>query len=449
MSAEVANLADARQVNNKRRATSVAGVDAGIKKQLADAICEKDSFALDRGGRLYVFKSGVYAPYGERLVKQRVKELTNERNQTKVWSAHLANEVVAYISADTCELWERPPLDRINLLNGILKINLKSGKSKLLPHSPDFLSPIQLPVKYDVKAQPVAWEKFVAATFPEDAQEVAWQIPAWLMTPETSIQKSILLLGEGANGKSTFLAAVSAFIGKHNVTSLSLHKLGTNRFAAARLVGKLANVCPDLPSTHLDSTSMFKAITGGDAIGAERKHMEEFDFIPYTRLVFSANHPPRSADSTHAFFRRWIVLPFTRTFEEHEQIPRNVLDARLSDAKELSGVLNRAIDVLASLLKDGFSESVSMRSALEEFRQTTDPLAVWLEHAVIERPDVRVTKHKLMLAYNEACERAGRPVMTAQAFGRAVRRIRPDLHEAQRTVAGKLEWCWLGIGLKQ
>ena len=114
------------------------------------------------------------------------------------------------------------------------------------------------------------------------------------MTPDTSIQKAILLTGDGANGKSTYLRAVLSFIGKHNASAVSLHKLENDRFSAARLVGRLANICPDLPTTDLVSTSVFKAITGGGPLMAEYKFKDSFEFIPYARLVFSANHRRRA-----------------------------------------------------------------------------------------------------------------------------------------------------------
>lgn len=84
------------------------------------------------------------------------------------------------------------------------------------------------------------------------------------MTPDTSFQKAILLIGDGANGKSTYLRGVQAFIGKDDTTAVNLHKLESDHFSVARLIGRLANMCPDLPSTDLASTSVFKTITGGD-----------------------------------------------------------------------------------------------------------------------------------------------------------------------------------------
>ena len=81
-------------------------------------------------------------------------------------------------------------------------------------HTHKHLSPFQLNVTYDADARCPAWETFVDSTFPEDALVVAWEIIAWVMMPNTSIQKALLLLGEGGNGKSTFLTAVETFLGE-------------------------------------------------------------------------------------------------------------------------------------------------------------------------------------------------------------------------------------------
>jgi P4 family phage/plasmid primase-like protien len=269
------------------------------------------------------------------------------------------------------------------------------------------------------------------------------------MLPERSTQKALLLLGEGSNGKSTYLAAVEAFVGKTNAAGLSLQKMETDRFAASRLAGKLANICPDLPSVHLTETSMFKALTGGDAVNAEYKYRDSFEFRPFCRLIFSANHVPRSHDASHAFFRRWLVVPFDRTINKSEQVPRGELDAKLQAPEELSGVLNKALDALPGLRHNGFTESKSMREAWEEFKAMTDPVSVWLDTHTVAGPEVFAPKKTLLTAYNDYCRSEGRAGMTPKAFTQALKRARPDVEEAQRTVAGVSKtWVWVGVGLK-
>jgi P4 family phage/plasmid primase-like protien len=416
----------------------------GLTAVIAEAITRTEHFAKDVGGKLYHYEKGVYRRGGDDYIAASVKELLDSSGASAKWTTHRTREVTEYIRVDAPVLWEHPPTNQINVLNGVLDLE----RGELLDHDPAFLSPVQLPVEYDEEAECPEWEKFVEATFPEDAHDLAWEIPALLMTPDTSIQKAVLLTGEGANGKSTYLAGVEEFIGPDNCVALSLQKIESDRFAASRLIGKLANICPDLPSDHLTSTSTFKAITGGDRITAEYKFRDSFEVLPFARLVFSANHPPRSGDASHAFYRRWLVVPFNRTFEPDEQIPRSVLDAKLSDPRELSGVLNKALRVLTTIReRGGLSEPGSVKEALAEFQRTTDPLTVWLERNTVEHPTAMVAQDELRHAYNAFCERTGKPGMSPQNFGRALARARPGLEKAQRTWRGVAKTrVYIGIG---
>jgi putative DNA primase/helicase len=245
-----------------------------------------------------------------------------------------------------------------------------------------------------------------------------------------------------------WLSLLVRFLGRHNVATIPLHRLEIDKFSVARLVGKLADVCPDLPSEHLAGTSTFKALTGGDMLPAEYKFKDSFDLDPFARLIFSANHPPRSADSSHAFFRRWVVIPFDHTFTPDEQIPRDVLDAQLQDPSELSGLLNKAIEGLRRVQQQRrFSEPASVQEAWRDFHATTDPLAVWLDRYTVDDPATYVPKQTIRVAYNAQVERAGRPALTAKGFGQALYKLRPNIEEKQRTVGAKYQWCYVGIGL--
>jgi P4 family phage/plasmid primase-like protien len=420
------------------------GHTKGLTVDLAEAILSVTPFAQDAGGRLHYYSKGAYRPGGDRYIAARVKALLTEWGLLEKWSSYRASEVAKFIGADAPVLWERPPLDEINVENGILDLLSR----ELRPHSPDWLSTVQIPVRYDSEAECKAWEHQVAATFPEDAQHVAWEIIGDLMQPDRSEKAAIILVGEGDNGKSAFLENVAHFIGRRNRVALSLHRIEGDRFAASALLGRLANICPDLPSSDLASTSVFKAVTGGDEITGEYKYGPTFGFIPFCRLIFSANHLPRSQDASYAFFSRWRVIPFDKTFVGSEAISRRELDAKLQDPSELSGVLNKALDALAGLRQRGFTESPSMVEAWQEFRETTDPIAVWLDRATVEDPDAFVVKDVLAKAYNAECSRAGRPTTSKKAIAKALHGLRPNVTEGQRMVAGKRSTAWIGIGLR-
>ena len=424
---------------------TVADEGCGLIKTLADRIQQDSFFAKDAGKLLYVFEGGTYRPQGKEFIELRVKQITVASGRAKRWSTRLTSEVFEFIRVDAPPLWERPSLGTINVLNGHL--DWKTGT--LGSHDPKHLSSVQIPVTYDPSATCPNWDRFVKQVFPADCHVLAYEIIGWLMIPDMSLQKAILLIGEGANGKSVYLSAVTAFLGRENTASLSLQRLEGDKFAAARLVGKLANICADLPSEHLASTSVFKAIVGGDYLLGERKFQGSFEFLPFCRLVFSTNHYPQSRDSSSAFFRRWVVIPFDRTFAPSEQLSRAVLDAQLADPSELSGVLNRALESLRVMqIRGGFTQSETTSVAAIEFVSMTDPVGAWLDHFTDADPAGMVSKKDLTIVYNAAAEANGRPAMSAKAFCSAVRRLRPTVQEAQRTICGSVQAVFLGLRLK-
>jgi hypothetical protein len=57
-----------------------------------------------------------------------VKTLLENRNESQSWSSNRAQEVVEYLRVDSPFLWERPPLDVINVGNGLLDVT--AGRTK-------------------------------------------------------------------------------------------------------------------------------------------------------------------------------------------------------------------------------------------------------------------------------------------------------------------------------
>jgi putative DNA primase/helicase len=401
-----------------------------------------EHFAQDQGDKLYHYAAGVYTTGGE----ARIRRLTKHIVPAEQWSTHLADEAVEYIRADAPRLWERSPLDRVNLRNGILDV-----KSRVLcPHSPAYLSPIQLPIDYNPDALCPAWDAQLEATLPRDVYEagVIWYLLAWLMLPITFIQKAVLLLGGGGTGKSTLLTAILGFLGgRKNVSSISLQRIESDRFSAARLLGKLANICADLPTTHLETSSTFKAITGGDEITGEFKFHDSFSFVPFARLLFSANHPPISRDASPAFFDRWIVIAMDQVFRgTAEEVDRATLDAKLAAPSELSGALNRALDALPAVLSSQIPITPSMSEAWQEFWAMTDPLARWLDENTLGNSLAFVPASDLMSRYNDDALAAGRPPLNKTAFGLAIRRLRPGVIFTRQQVACIRREGYRGIG---
>jgi putative DNA primase/helicase len=292
--------------------------------------------------------------------------------------------------------------------------------------------------------------KFIGEVFPEDAIPLAWEILGDLLTPNRSVQKAICLLGEGGNGKSAFLDLATNFVGTENVCHLSLQRLEADRFSAARLHGKLANICPDLPGERLSSSAMFKSITGCDRITAEIKYRDSFEFTPFARLLFSANRLPASADASPAFFDRWLIVPFPNRFRQtRRETPRHMLQARLCGRVELSGAMNKALDGLQRVRQRGrFTEPKVSRAAVRSYQAANDAFASWLDQHTVESPDASVPQADLHAAYESHCRRSCRRSPTKQMFGRRLREMRPHIELGQRSFAGRRAWVYGGIALR-
>jgi putative DNA primase/helicase len=405
-------------------------------KRVAERLREDTAFASG-GARLFVYFNGVYRPDGESHVQTRTAQLLGDR-----WTRKRADEVAGYLLATSPALWDRPPLDTVNVRNGLLDV----ASGRLREHTPDFLSPIQIGAAFDPKGACACIDHFVREVFPPDAHELAYELPGHLMIPDTRPERAILLLGGGANGKSTYLAVIERFLGgSDNVSAIPLQALDSNRFAAAGLYGKLANIVADLDADLVKSSAMFKAIVSGDTISAERKYGAPFSFRPYARLLFSANEPPPTHDTSYAYFRRWLIVPFEATFTGSRRDPD--LRAKLTTPQQLSGLLNRALEGLYRLGKEGdFSRSEMLDSAAHEFRVAVDSAAAFVAEECLARPGLRAARPRLYEAYKQWCAIVTRSPLSARRFNERVRSLLPDPGAPVVTVQGIEHWQ--GVGLR-
>lgn len=275
----------------------------------------------------------------------------------------------------------------INCRNGLL--DWRTGE--LFPHTPDVLSTTQVPVEWNPDADCPKFEQFLREVLPADCLEpmdggpgFVWEMLGYFLYSGNPHHIAVLLRGKGRNGKGVFLRVLERLLGTQNVSSVTLHDLADNRFRAASLYGKIANIAGDLDPKWLANTATFKAITGGDSISAEHKYGAAFNFTPWAVPVYSANKVFGSADSSEGYFARWVVVPFPNSFLGRED---RHLDARLGSRDELEGVLRRAAEALPVLMRRGrLPEPATVKAAKHEFVVGGDRIRAWIdEHYELDR----------------------------------------------------------------
>ena len=375
---------------------------------LAKKIMEIERFITDYYSKeIFVWRDGYYQPIGEQVIEEHAKTLLGSE-----FRRNRLNETVAYIRASTYTMIHEPPPHLINLENGIY--DLITGELK--PHDPSLHFFNKIPVKYDPNAECPAIQKFLnEVTRNEQDKETLLEIIGYCLYRRYMIHKALMLVGEGANGKSTFLNLVKAFLGAQNVSGKSLQELESNRFAKASLFGKLACIYPDLPDQALRRTGIFKMLTSEDLIEAEKKFRNSFTFVNYAKLLFSANKLPKVNDDTDAFFRRWIIIVFPNQFTGDKADP-NLLD-KLTTPEELSGLLNLALKALKRILEKGrFSYDQTIDEIREDYIRKSDPIAAFVMDCLEIDPESWIIKQELYNAFATYCREQNLPTVSRDTF---------------------------------
>ncbi|MEK7287364.1 MAG: phage/plasmid primase, P4 family, partial [Elusimicrobiota bacterium] len=332
-------------------------------------------------------------------------------------------------------------MDLINVENGMLE--WRTGQ--LLPHSKDFLSTFQIHAVYDPQAKCPIVERFLKEVFPPDALSLAEEMPGYLLLPTTRHQVAFMLVGPGANGKSTYLAALEAMLGEENVSHIALQEMGENRFVVAELLGRLANIYSDLPAKALEQSDIFKAVVAGDSIKAERKFQHPFNLKPYARLLFSANELPPSKDLTPAFFRRWRVIPFINRFEG-AKADKNLL-AKLTTPEARSVLLNHAVAGLKRLeANQGFTDCPSVLAATEKYRKQCDNVYEFTREKLEVSSGQIIAKEETYAGYKSWCEEAGIPHPVSQkSFNKRLSEVLGIREGREVMPDGKKRRVWHGL----
>jgi putative DNA primase/helicase len=412
-----------------------------VPKRLADRIMEDYHFATHRESWvIYRYKDGCYQPDGEATIRELCR-----RELGELATEHHVSETVKQIQDVT---FRNPadfvsPKNLICLENGVLDLDT----SELKPHSPNPIFLNKLPVKYDPKARASVCGKYFREWMGEDDAIRAIQFMGFLLYREYFIRKAVLCVGEGGNGKSTFITYLARWIGEENASSVSVQDLDQNRFSPVLLHGKLGNLCDDLPSADWFQTGRFKQATGGAPMQGEIKFQTPFNFTNYAKMLFTANRLPLVNDDTRAFWERIMIISFPNHFDGSKS--REEILAEMLTQEERSGVLNAALVGLRMLLRKGdFYKPEDLDSVRSRYIHMSDPAAAFAEDCIAEDQKEMVPKEQLYSEYVRYCQEHGfSPVMNS-VFPKLLKRIIPTITVGRPTIDGIRTWVWNGIRLK-
>jgi putative DNA primase/helicase len=316
----------------------------------------------------------IYAEAAEEGDEERRKKLAKHaadsergpRIAAMIGQAKALPEVSAQV-----EEFDRDPL-LLNVAGGT--IDLRTGS--LRPHNPqDYLTKLA-PVDYNPDAAAPTWERFLAEITGGNAAVTAFlkRREGCAATGDAGEQVVFLDHGWGANGKSTYHAAIREVLGDYAQQADASTFLTTRGQRVpndlARLAGVRRVTVAETEAGRRLAEGLVKQVSGGDAIPARFLFREFFEFVPAFKVFLVVNHRPLIRGTDHAIWRRIRLTPFTVTIPEKDR------DSHLLDKlrAEADGILAWIVQGSLAWQREGLNPPQEVLAATDEYRREQDVL---------------------------------------------------------------------------
>jgi putative DNA primase/helicase len=251
----------------------------------------------------------------------------------------------------------------------------------------------------------------------------------------TRYQRAVAKLGDGSNGKGVLAEIIQSAMPPGACVAIAPQDFG-DEYRAAMLAGKLMNLVSELPESEILDSEAFKAVIAGDARTGRHIRQAPFTFRPIAGHLFAANRMPGTADQSHGFWRRFIVVGFNRIFAEHEQ--DSTLASRII-AAELPAIVSWFLLGAQRVLRQGgYTVPASSAAAVDAWRRAADQVRAFVEDWTTRLPseaDARsgAGADELYRSFRAWANQNGHRPVASNKFGERMRQLGL---KAQHTNAG-------------
>ena len=306
----------------------------------------------------------------------------------------------------------------------------------LLPPTPDLFCINGFDYDYNPSATCPRFMQYLEEVQPnEGSRRMLQMMTGLLLLPDTSYNVAFFLYGQGGTGKTVMINVLEGLLGKDNSCCVPLANFAA-RFDKIHLTEKLANLVGDMPimpesGRIADMEGLFKSVTSGDEISAERKFVDSKTARVTARCVFATNEMPHFSDRSNGIWDRLRLIPFNVVVRYTEKQDPRLIDKLL---EERSGILNWALHGLAELREHTvFPQSAEGSLALDQLRAESDHEATFLSETVQTDPEGEVNSMSLYTSYRRWCQENGynSPVCSAK-FKNALLRMFPEVQYIRR-----------------
>lgn len=282
----------------------------------------------------------------------------------------------------------------INFKNGVLKLDTM----EFLPHSPEYLSTIQINAKWSENTEETpVFDAYLnmLTNNNEDLKKLLLQIIGLCISNVSGYRtkKCLFLVGEGNTGKTRIKLLVENIVGEEHCSSIDLSDLET-RFGPSSLMGKRVAGSADLEFGTASQLKVLKQLVGGDTIIVEEKFKSPISFKFNGFLWFGANKMPFfGGDKGPWVYERLIIVPCNNVVPPEKRDPF-IVEKMM---EERDGIVHKAVVALKELIANNYKFSVPeiCNEELDKYKKLNSSAISFFEECCFMRPE------GMPIAYND------------------------------------------------
>jgi len=430
---------DPRPADGDRRTGDGVELELGSEAELADLILARylegggaPPVRYDRGSLwVYDADSGIWTALPTSAIARCLADLDGApigvgkaRRYLRIGAAtcrNVASLIEAYRDAPG---WFADRPAGIAFAGGVVRVD--NGRLYHAQKDPAHRLTHALPFAWDPSATCPTFDRVLERCFRgcPDADErielLLGFIGVCLLGRASTYQKALLLVGEGANGKSTILDVGAALFPPRGRSAVPPQMLGDS-YHRAELAGVLINIVSEVPESDIVAAEAFRAFVDGSEIVARPIRQAPFTFRPTAGHLFAANNLPGAKDFSHAFWRRWLAIEFPNVIPEEEQ--ERGLSAKIT-AEELPGVARRVLEAAARVdARGSYAVPASSQGTVDMWRKDADQVANFAAERLVADQDASTTGSRVYEIYQLWARQNGHRPLANRRFSARLEKL--------------------------
>ncbi|MDM8182653.1 phage/plasmid primase, P4 family [Enterococcus cecorum] len=336
------------------------------------------------------------------------------------------NEVINYLRLDALQKGVVPPVPKHLWLvkNGIF--NTKTKKLEPFTHAYAFKTAIATAYPEEEPPLPNV-NGWTPASFLSDIackdrelEHLLLELINECLNTHGTRGRAFILVGNGANGKSTFLNLLINIVGRKNVEAMSIQQFRDST-ALSSLQGKAIAIGDDVSGVHIPDSSNFNSIVTGGLVKVRELYKGQHSETFHCTIIQAVNVMPTIANKTEGTYRRLILIPFNADFRGGKG------DSRIEEYLAREEVREWFLYQALQLEFDKFTIPKASQELLDSYREENDPVLVFKHEVVdelLKRINSRCFPQQLIYEiFKLFCNRNNYKTMTSYTFNKRFRGV--------------------------